>query len=166
MSGGGAKHQLSTGIPKIQGFRHGPITDKYRYAASTGLTRAKIRLKLPKTREKPIDIALQLTLVIALGLAASFWWNSSRARELAIVHAKRRCQQDELQFLDQTVSLSGVSLARDDQGRRCLERCYRFECTLQGIHRDSGEVIMSGHRLLRVVLPYTKTEDGNRVFLH
>jgi len=136
--------------------------------------RAKFRLKSlkngthtpSKRQEKSIDIALQLTLFIVLGLAICFWWNSSKARELAITHARKRCQQDELQFLDYTVSLSKMSLARDDHGRRCLERSYRFECTLQGIHRDSGEVIMSGHRLLRVVLPYTKTEDGTRVFLH
>lgn len=128
--------------------------------------RPDLRQESARQWGKSIDIALQLSVIIALGLAASFWWNSSRARELAIGHARRRCQQDELQFLDYTVSQAGIAMARDDHGRRCLERTYRFECTLQGVHRDSGEVIMRGHRLLRVVLPYTKTEDGTRVFLH
>ncbi|MBX2883910.1 MAG: DUF3301 domain-containing protein [Granulosicoccus sp.] len=103
---------------------------------------------------------------MAAVLVLSLWWTGSRARELAIEHARRRCEQDDLQFLDQTVALAGLSLARSSNGMRCLERRYRFECTLQGIHRDHGDVIMRGHRLVRVALPYTKTEDGTRVFLH
>lgn len=104
--------------------------------------------------------------ILAAGLAIALWWTGSRARELAIEHARRRCERDQLQFLDQTVSLAGISLARSQNGMRCLERRFSFECTLQGIHRDHGEVIMHGHRLIRVSLPYTKTEDGTRVFLH
>jgi len=105
-------------------------------------------------------------VALVLVTVATLWWTGSRARELAIGHARRRCEQDDLQFLDQTVALAGLALARTQQGVKCLERRYSFECTLQGIHRDQGEVIMRGYQLVRVKLPYTMTEDGTRVFLH
>lgn len=106
-----------------------------------------------------------LLLAVPIALIA-FWWTSSRARELAITHARRACQGQKLQLLDQTVSLRQLKLSRSASGGSCFRREYEFEFTDSGTHRDHGTVTMRGHELLGVLIPYTTDEEGNRIYIH
>lgn len=106
-----------------------------------------------------------LAFAALLTFTVIFWWNSLRARELALKHARKACNLVHLQLLDQTVALQRLSIKRSDRGRLCIERHYRFEYTEHGTHRDTGTVSMRGHALHGLSLPYTRDDDGNRVFL-
>lgn len=110
--------------------------------------------------------ALLDLMLIALPLIfIQLWWTGARARELAIEHAKAACRQHHLQFLDQTVALTRVRLSRDASGTKCLKREFRFEFTHSGQFRDTAILIMHGHRLAKVHIPYLRDEQGNRIYL-
>lgn len=107
--------------------------------------------------------------ILLLGLAAAvigLWWTGSRAKELAVSHARNLCERESVQLLDYTVALQKISLGQSASGSKCLRREYRFEFTAEGSHRDQGTVSLNGHALANVYLPYTRDEQGNRVFTH
>ena len=106
-----------------------------------------------------------LILAIPVALAA-LWWTGSRAHELAIVHARQACQNRQLQFLDQTVALSRMRPARTNTGASCFRREFRFEFTGEGQFRDEASVTMLGHTLSNVYFPYTRDNEGNRIYMH
>ena len=111
--------------------------------------------------------ALLDLLILAVPIAlASLWWTGSKARELAIRYAKQACQQRQLQFLDQTVALSRMKPARSTTGSSCFLREYTFEFTDQGQYRDTATVTMRGHVLQKIHFPYTRDNEGNRIYVH
>lgn len=106
-------------------------------------------------------------LIFALpALAFMWWWTGSKAHELATAHARQACKSRQLQFLDQTTSLLHLKPSRDAAGAFCWQRIYQFEFTDQGQFRDAATVTMHGQRLKEVHFPYTRDNDGNRVYLH
>ena len=109
---------------------------------------------------------LALLAVAVPALAVAFWWTGARARELATGHARAACRREGVQFLDQTVVLARARPARSTRGGTTLAREFAFEFTHRGEHRDVGRVLMNGPTLVRVVFPYLRDEDGNRVFVH
>ncbi len=106
-----------------------------------------------------------LMLLAGVGLVLAYWWNAMRAKEIAVSSAKALCKRESVQFLDQTVALKRMGLGRDKKGSACLRRDYRFEFTVAGEHRDQGHIVLMGHSLKHASLPFTRDEDGNRVFL-
>lgn len=109
---------------------------------------------------------LDLLILAIPACLARLWWTGSKARELAIGHARLACRQRQLQFLDQTVALTRVKLARAAAGSSCLLREYDFEFTDQGQFRDTASVTMRGHTLEKIHFPYTRDEQGNRIYVH
>ena len=109
-------------------------------------------------------LALLVVAVPALGIA--FWWTGARARELAVGHARLACRRQGVQFLDQSVALARARPSRSARGSFALAREFTFEFTHRGEHRDVGRVLMNGPALVRVVFPYLRDEEGNRVFVH
>lgn len=106
-------------------------------------------------------------LILAIPAAlVGLWWTGSRAHELAIGHARQACDQQRLQFLDQSVALDRMRPARTTRGSSCFRRDYRFEFSSAGEYRDVGNVTMLGHRLLKVWFPYTRDNEGNRIYMH
>ena len=95
-----------------------------------------------------------LFVLIALGLAAWFWSDSTRARELAIKTATRHCQQMNVQLLDQTVSLHKLKLARNHRGRINFKRIYQFEFCLTGNARYLGYITLVAHQLQHIELDH------------
>ncbi len=107
--------------------------------------------------------------VLLLGLAVAvlvFWWTGSRAKELAVNHARTLCDREGVQLLDYTVALQKMRMTRNQTGNACVRREYKFEFTAEGAYRDEGSVTLNGHALANVYLPYTRDADGNRVFVH
>ena len=112
------------------------------------------------------DPLLALLAVAVPAAGIGFWWTGARARELAVGHARLACRREGVQFLDQSVVLQRVRPGRSARGSATLAREFAFEFTHRGEHRDVGRVLMNGPALVRVVFPYTRDEEGNRVFVH
>jgi hypothetical protein len=101
-----------------------------------------------------MDFASLLALLV-LGVLIWFWLHSIRTLEIAREAGKQACHREELQFLDDTVASTSMTLARDSAGRRVLRRTYRFEFSETGNSRREGEVIMLGDRVEMVTMePY------------
>jgi len=105
-----------------------------------------------------VTLALaDLLLVAVLGGLAYYWFSGTKVRELAISAAKRSTKTADVQLLDQTVSLARVSLSRDHEGRWRVWRQYRFEYSRDGVSRETGHIIMLGHRLEAVLVAESPT---------
>jgi hypothetical protein len=92
-------------------------------------------------------------VVIAAG--AAFWIDSLRARERALEAGRGACERYGVQLLDETVQFAQLRLARDEGGRLCLKRTYRFEFSDTGDNRRHGAIVMLGGELQDVHLePY------------
>ena len=73
------------------------------------------------------------------------WHQFTKAKEIALRRVKAYCKTNQLNMLDDTITLRRVSLARDSDGRLCLKRVYRLvyfdEVTQKRIYRP---VVMLG----------------------
>jgi hypothetical protein len=93
-----------------------------------------------------------LLLIAALGW---FWFDSLRALEIARDTGKHICNNENLQFLDDTVANIGLTLARDKTGRRVLRRTYRFLFSETGNTRLEGQLVLLGDKVESVTMePY------------
>lgn len=86
-----------------------------------------------------------LLLLIAL---AWLWMDSLKVREIAVRSARDACAAEHLQFLDDTVGIASVKVARDDAGHLKLQRAYDFEYSDTGNNRIRGSVVMLGERMV------------------
>jgi hypothetical protein len=104
----------------------------------------------------------QENLLLALAIIAGvliFWRNTLRAREQAIRVSRAACRTRGHQFLDDTVSLARLGIARGTQGWPQLRRTYEFEFSADGYDRFVGNVTLSGSRVESIYMP-----DGAREF--
>ncbi|KAB2311520.1 DUF3301 domain-containing protein [Betaproteobacteria bacterium SCN2] len=95
---------------------------------------------------------IELIVFLLLALAVWFVADGLKARETAHAAARRACDEAGVQFLDDTVSQSGMRLARDADGRATLERQFRFEFSATGDDRQQGRVRLVGNRVQDVNL--------------
>lgn len=101
---------------------------------------------------------LFLLLAILVGVLI-FWRNTLRAREQAIRVRRAACRNQGHQFLDDTVSLARLGVARGTQGWPLLRRTYEFEFSADGFDRFVGSVTLLGPRVESVYMP-----EGAREF--
>lgn len=89
-----------------------------------------------------------------LALLAGFWvWRDIiRARETAVRASRAACEAHGLLFLDDTVAISSVWPARNDDGRLTLRRVYTFEFSDTGDNRRTGYVTLLGEHLVALHL--------------
>jgi hypothetical protein len=85
--------------------------------------------------------------IVLLVAGILFWLDSLRARERALKAGRAACERHELQFLDDTVSVSRVRLGRDDEGQLRIARTYTFEFSDTGNNRRHGAIVMLGGEL-------------------
>jgi len=86
--------------------------------------------------------------IIILGGLAWLWFDSLRAREAAVRAARAACTAEGLMLLDDTVAISNLKPARDDDGHLQLQRAYDFEYSDTGNNRLKGSVVLRGHRVM------------------
>lgn len=92
----------------------------------------------------------------------SFWWHSDRIKSLAMQRVYQVCNEQQLQLLDQTMVLKGISLKRDDSGNLGIHRHYEFEFTTTGEKRHRGTVNLLGNTMLSLELePYIIPESDH-----
>ena len=98
---------------------------------------------------------ISLLFLLLLSVLGWFWFDSLRALEVARTMGKRACGEANVQFLDDTVASIGLSLVRDQSGRRVLRRSYRFEFSETGNTRLEGRLILLGNNIESITLePY------------
>ena len=100
-----------------------------------------------------------LAMLLVFGAAVASWMKLARAREIAVVAARRHCDLHGLQLLDETVGLKSIRL-RVINGSRQLERTYAFEVSIDGNDRESGQISMHGRRVTGLVLPTVRWMAG------
>ncbi|QCB45384.1 DUF3301 domain-containing protein [Hydrogenophaga sp. PAMC20947] len=87
---------------------------------------------------------IEIISVAILGGLFWLWFDSTRVHEIAVERARSQCHVNEVQFLDDTVSLANIKLARDEGGRLTLKRTYTFEHSDTGNNRQPGSIVMLG----------------------
>jgi hypothetical protein len=90
---------------------------------------------------------MTLVEILALALfavAAWIFWDGLKAREAANAAMRDACRQVGLLFLDDTVALSSLWFARDEQGRLRISRTFDFEYSDTGRNRCKGRLRMLG----------------------
>ena len=87
-------------------------------------------------------------LLLGLFAAGAWYWHAGlQAREQAIAASRRACHDAGLQFLDESVALARLRLARDGNGQLRFQRDFRFEFSDTGDNRRPGVVRMLGERV-------------------
>ena len=101
------------------------------------------------------EVRVELLIIAVLaGLALLGWPAIQRqqaARVLALRYLRKQCQQENLQLLDDTVSLARMRL-KFTKGRPVLVRGYEFEFSVDGGDRYPGSLVLEGYRPVSVVL--------------
>ena len=91
---------------------------------------------------------MELAGLALLTAMAWLWMDSLKVREIAVRHAREACAAENLLFLDDTVGITSVKLARDNEGRLKLQRAYDFEYSDTGNNRITGGIVMLGQRMV------------------
>lgn len=92
-----------------------------------------------------------LMLLCPLAFLLLYWWRTSEQKTVAVRGAHDYCKQRELQFLDDSLVFRKYRLEGFKPHRR-LCRVYEFDYSPDGRSRESGEIVLHGYRILRVVL--------------
>jgi hypothetical protein len=91
-------------------------------------------------------------LTVLLLLIICGWYEILRTRELVVRHCQQLCRAEGLQFLDQSVAVVSIGIARNRDGRLELHRSYQFEYSETGIERHPAYVDLINHRITGVRL--------------
>ena len=89
----------------------------------------------------------EVILLAALGGVAWYWYAGAQVREQAVAVGRLTCGEAGLQFLDDSVALSRMRLARNSSGQMVFQRDYRFEFSDTGNNRLPGLIRMLGDRV-------------------
>ncbi len=89
----------------------------------------------------------EILLLGLFGAAASYWYAGMQAREQAVAIGRRACVEARAQFLDDSVSLRRLRLARNADGQLQFQRDFHFEFSDTGDNRRPGVVRMLGERV-------------------
>lgn len=103
---------------------------------------------------------IEFFALLAVAALIWFWMDSLSAREVAVAAGRRACEQEGLQFLDDTVALARLRLARNAEGQLRFLRRYAFEFSDTGNNRRPGQVTVLGRQLQAVfTLPRVVTVE-------
>lgn len=89
----------------------------------------------------------EVILLLVILATAWFGFDTLRAREAALRVGARVCAEMNVQFLDQSVALARLQIARNARGHACFRREYRFEFSTDGTDRWSGVVTLLAARV-------------------
>ena len=97
----------------------------------------------------------EVAVLVLVAVGVFLWIDSLRARERAVQAGRAACKRYDLQFLDDTVSVARLRLARDEEGQLRIARTYTFEFSDTGNNRRHGAVMMLGAQVMDLRLePY------------
>ena len=91
---------------------------------------------------------MEWAALLLITLAAWLWYDSLDVREAAVRAAREACEAEGYLFLDDTVGINKLTLARDGAGHVKLQRAYAFEYSDTGNNRLPGGVVMLGREVV------------------
>lgn len=94
--------------------------------------------------------SFEIASIIILCALAWLWFDSLQARAIGLRMARSACAADNLQLLDDTVAITGLTLARNDDGQLQLRRTYDFDFSDTGDNRRRGSVVLLGQKVVLV----------------
>ena len=98
-------------------------------------------------------LSISWLICLAFLFAIILYWRSALyVKERAFLAARKRCQDMEVQLLDETIYLRRLWLKRNDRGQLSLWRAFYFEFTVSGADRYYGRVLMLGNIIQEVQL--------------
>ena len=101
---------------------------------------------------------LEAVALVLLVAGTGFWVDTLRAREAALVAGREACKRYGLLLLDDTVAVTRMRLARNEEGRLRLARTYGFEFSDTGDNRRHGAISLIGGEAADIVFePYGTT---------
>jgi hypothetical protein len=86
-------------------------------------------------------------LLAGIGAIILLWFESLRVREQLTRMCRELCEKSDLQFLDQTVALASIGIARSRRKRWQLRRVYQFEVSGNGADRHIGYITLIGKHI-------------------
>lgn len=89
----------------------------------------------------------ELLLFGGVALVVIFWWYTNELKQVAYQIARRRCDESDVQFLDDSVVLSKIRFCRNNEGRMTLLCSFSFEFATLGDVRYRGAMQFLGRRL-------------------
>ena len=96
--------------------------------------------------------------LILLAAGTYFWIDTLRAREAALAAGREACERYGLILLDDTVSVTKLGFARDEEGRLHLARTSGFEFSDTGNNRRQGFIFLVGGETEDITFePYAAT---------
>lgn len=98
--------------------------------------------------------AFAILLLLMVAAAFMFWNDSLRARDRMLETCARVCRELKVQFLDETVALDSLKLARSASGWPEFVRVYSFEFSGTGNDRWQGRATLGGRHVLSVHLDH------------
>ena len=111
-------------------------------------------------------MTLELLVLALLLFGGWLWVDSMRAREVALDAGRRACEAENVQFLDWTVAMASVRIARAADGRIRLRRIYHFEFSDTGNNRLKGSITLLGTSVLLVQLAPGERPHTHVAHLH
>ena len=112
-----------------------------------------------------LDLLLDWLPLALLAAGGWFWFDTMRAREVAVRRGRETCRNQGLLFLDDTVALDTMAFVRDARGRLILRRTYRFEFSDTGNNRLNGSIVMAGRFVELVTLEPHAAYAGGETLL-
>jgi len=91
--------------------------------------------------------------LIPIMLLVWYWQAAVKAKEAAIMAAKKRCQEEGVQMLDDSMAIDSLRLRRMQKGSMGLWRRYGFEFSATGNQRYQAWVVVHGGRVVLIELP-------------
>ena len=85
-------------------------------------------------------------LVLFLVLVAWYWSSTMKSKELAKQAGQKSCDQNNVQFLDDTVEFKRIWIRRNNDGKLEFCRLFFFEFATNGEQRYQGRVVILGNR--------------------
>lgn len=93
-----------------------------------------------------------LLIFMLLGAGFLYWVAAIRCKDIAIRAARRECLSNDVQLLDQTVYQVWISLKRDSNDDWRIWRRYKFDYSVDGENRYSGELVLLGRQVIVIRL--------------
>ncbi|MEI7950884.1 MAG: DUF3301 domain-containing protein [Gammaproteobacteria bacterium] len=93
-----------------------------------------------------------IMLLIPFVLAAMYWWHTSQQKSVAVAAIRSYCRERNLQLLDESPVFVKFRFERNLHQQRCLCRVYEFDYCPDGNERKTGEIVLTGFRVLRIIL--------------
>ena len=90
--------------------------------------------------------------IFVLLAVALYWYNAMQSKTYAVQYARKECEKESAQLLDQTVQRIRLSFSRDRNQQGRLWREYRFDYSIDGVNRLEGRLVILGYRLIRSTL--------------